>query len=556
MTVIGEDHVSSRAAGGSDPEQMTMRDRIMSIESVSLVLDEERNPMAVQRNSSWFSAYFNMTNTICGAGVLGMPYAFSQCGTILGCFFLFCAACFSQLGCYLIVLSCAKTGFPATVYSVTRPMHKHAPTVCDLLLLTQLFGAAVAYLIVIGDLMPGSCEQLGFGAFWIKRDVWVVTGFLCAMPLSIPHNIDFLKYSSGACIFFLVFVGLLVFVYSLKWSAADPCKGQVLDDDGPCEGSEFSGGGSSVKEISMTDTLRVLSIFIFGYCCQVTTFPIANELTAPTKTRLWGISFYAIFSAGILYFLVALCGYYTYGDSIKADLLLNYPQVPIITTARMMISFIVTFSYPLQVNPARRSALTLMHNFFDKGEEPSLQTVRVRYFGFTAFFLMSSLVLGLVLTDLGVVIQVIGATGGCMIMFILPGYCYLFHFAETEANEEEKADESCTSTGMNAGGDVYSPLSADDSCNGSEADALKVQLLPRSGADGSQAAAQDTQTRPPWRLHVSPCDEEVLADMASLNLKYEMDVPKSSKLWRRIAWWQMWTGIVICPLMLVMIFIQ
>jgi len=304
-------------------------------------------------------------------------------------------------------------------------------------MLLQLFGAAVAYLIVIGDLMPGSCAQLGLGSFWIRRDVWLVTGFLCAAPLGIPHNIDFLKYSSGACIFFLVFLGLLVFVYSLKWSAADPCAGQVLDDDEPCKGHAFSGGGDSVSEISASSTLRAVSIFIFASCCQVTTFPIANELVAPTKSRIRGISFYAILSAGVLFFLVALCGYCTYGDSMKTDLLRNYPQVPIITCARIMISFIVTFSYPLQINPGRRSALTLLHNFFDKGEDPSLHTVRIRYFGFTAALLIASLVLGLLLADLGVVIQVIGATGGCMIMFILPGYCYLFHFTEAEANEEE-----------------------------------------------------------------------------------------------------------------------
>jgi len=548
MTVFGEDDGGD---GRADP--MTIRERMMSVESVSLLVNEERNPMAVERNSSWFSAYFNMTNTICGAGVLGMPYAFSECGTILGCVLLLCAACFSQLGCYLIALCCAKTGFPATIYSVTRPMHKHAPTVCDVLMLLQLFGAAVAYLIVVGDLMPGSCAQLGLGPFWARRDVWVVTGFLCAVPLSIPHNIDFLKYSSGACIFFLAFVGLLVLVYSLNWSRADPCAGQVLDDDGPCEGSEFTGAGDSVNDISVPNTLRVISIFIFGYCCQVTTFPIANELTAPTKARIRSISFYAILSAGALYFTVALCGYYTYGDSVKTDLLLNYPQVPIITCARMMISFIVTFSYPLQINPGRRSALTLLHNFCDHGEEPTLQTVRVRYFGFTALFLIASLVLGLVLTDLGVVIQVIGATGGCMIMFILPGYCYLFHFTEADA-DADGAEHAV----------VYSPLplAADDSCNNSptNAYALKVQLLPRSDQDGVEAVDEDQKIKEPvaapWRLHVVPCDDEVLADMASLKLTYEMEVPRASKQWRRIAWWQMWIGIVLCPVMLTMIFVQ
>ena len=144
----------------SEPD--TLRERIMSIDSVSLLADGERDPMKTAREASWFSSFFNLTNTICGAGILGLPYAFANTGWILGMTFLIIAAIFSFIGMHLLTLCCAKTGFPSSLYSITRPMNKHMPTVVDALILLQLFGAGIAYLIIVGDLMPEACNQLGY----------------------------------------------------------------------------------------------------------------------------------------------------------------------------------------------------------------------------------------------------------------------------------------------------------------------------------------------------------------------------------------------------------
>lgn len=58
-------------------------------------------------------------------------------------------------------------------------------------------------------------------------------------------------------------------------------------------------------------------------------------------------------------------------------------EIPVTTAARICVSFIVAFSYPLQCNPARRSVLTLLKSVFGKGEEPSLAVYRIRYTAIT-----------------------------------------------------------------------------------------------------------------------------------------------------------------------------
>lgn len=43
-----------------------------------------KTEVEVKRTATWFSSWINLANTILGAGMLGLPYALSKNGTILG----------------------------------------------------------------------------------------------------------------------------------------------------------------------------------------------------------------------------------------------------------------------------------------------------------------------------------------------------------------------------------------------------------------------------------------------------------------------------------------
>ena len=64
--------------------------RTFSVDSVAemLHIDVNKDPTATERNADLFSSFANMTNTICGAGILGLPYAFANTGWIVGVFFI------------------------------------------------------------------------------------------------------------------------------------------------------------------------------------------------------------------------------------------------------------------------------------------------------------------------------------------------------------------------------------------------------------------------------------------------------------------------------------
>jgi hypothetical protein len=71
-------------------------------------IDENSEPQKLlYNNASWFSCYINLASTIIGAGILGVPYAFSKAGWILGTFLLVLCAFLSVFGLHLLSI-CAK----------------------------------------------------------------------------------------------------------------------------------------------------------------------------------------------------------------------------------------------------------------------------------------------------------------------------------------------------------------------------------------------------------------------------------------------------------------
>ena len=57
----------------------------------------------------------NLSNTIMGAGMLGLPAAFAGAGNVMGCFLIVLAACFSANGLYLLTLCAERVGITKEV---------------------------------------------------------------------------------------------------------------------------------------------------------------------------------------------------------------------------------------------------------------------------------------------------------------------------------------------------------------------------------------------------------------------------------------------------------
>lgn len=204
------------------------------------------------------SSYINLTNTIVGSGMLGLPYAFANTGWVLGSILISLSGMASIFSLHLLSICASKVPRPASFYSVTEATVPQLSFLIDTAVFLQCFGVSCSYLIVFGGLMPDVMRQIGADDAYQQRQIWVLIGFAIVAPLSCLRKLDALKYTSGLAIIFVVFLTFLILLFAVNVPGLDPCADA---DDDQC------GGEQELFTVNM-NTFRVFSIFVFAFACQ------------------------------------------------------------------------------------------------------------------------------------------------------------------------------------------------------------------------------------------------------------------------------------------------
>jgi amino acid permease len=449
------------------------------------------------------SSVFNLANTILGAGMLGLPAAFSACGWAVGSILLFLFALPSAFGLQLLSDCADRVGRPSNLYAVAEAALPRAGLIIDIAISIKCFGVATSYLIVVGDSMPLAMAALGAGGAWGSRQLWSFLAALCVAPLAYLERIDALKVTSLISLLCVLIVSLLIFLFAIQPSPAfDACPGDggknatdgvgaarrqlelleaAIDEQRVGNGGAYflrrflsaGGGGGEVHDAPCrgehvvsaegVSVLHALPIFVFAYTCHQNAISITNELHRPTKTRIRQVIASSIGLAMLEYIVIAISGYATFGASVDADILATYPAAsPLVAVARCAIAIVVTFSYPLQSHPARACVTTLVRSLGDRygcseqaaafAARLNMQPAKALRLTITTIFLILSTILALCLSNLGLIMSIVGATGSTTISYILPGGCYFLLFKREVSIKRSLAGLQCA-TGL-----IFVPL--------------------------------------------------------------------------------------------------
>ena len=215
-------------------------------------------------------------------------------------------------------------------------------------------------------------------------------------------------------------------------SGLDPCTANDhMDIVSAVVGESSDCHGDRAFFLLSTAAMHVMPIFVFGYACQQNSFGIVNELVDPTIQRINSVFVASISTAIVVYIIMASSGYLAFGDTVKSNILVSYPNNNITSTARVFVSLVVAFHYPLQAHPARRSMMSLISHMYGESAEPTEYSVYWRrYVGCMTIFLGLSIAVALSVSDLGLMLSLVGATGSTAISFILPGIFYYKSYDE------------------------------------------------------------------------------------------------------------------------------
>ncbi|OAA60232.1 amino acid transporter [Niveomyces insectorum RCEF 264] len=509
--------------GRASPDDMTRRRRA-------------RSPKSGGGEASMLSSNVNLLNTIVGAGTLAMPAAMSHMSVTLGTVVILWSGLTSAFGLYLQA-RCARylDRGTSSFFALSQITYPNAAVVFDAAIAIKCFGVGVSYLIIIGDLMPG--VALGFNSdaasvpFLVDRNFWITAFMLVIIPLAFLRRLDSLKYTSLVA---LVSIGYLIVLVVYHFASDSPAeRGEVRI---------FAWGGP----VAMLSSLPVV---VFAYTCHQNMFSILNEIKDNSPASIVGVIGSSIGSAALIYTLVAVTGYLTFGSHVVGNIVSMYPPNTASTIGKAAIVVLVMFSVPLQIHPCRASldaVLKWRPNKAGRGQAPlpsaaglptgssnnalllpiaaptdsygapAAPLSDLRFALLTTFIIVLSYTTALSVSSLDRVLAYVGSTGSTSISFILPG---LFYYKISDPDSihhqrltKEDDDAVVTAVITTSGSDN------DESDEETELDPGEQSLLSGvpSLAPGAGAArrARQHRNRRTWRWDLEHLEHGLLRKLA------------------------------------------
>ncbi|PSR87242.1 amino acid transporter [Coniella lustricola] len=392
-----------------------------------------RSPKQGGGQASMLSSNINLLNTIVGAGTLAMPHAMSQMGMLLGTTIILWSALTSAFGLYL-QSRCARylDRGSSSFFALSQLTYPNAAVFFDAAIAIKCFGVGVSYMIIIGDLMPGVMRGFSTNAeaypYLMDRHFWITAFMLVIIPLSFLRRLDSLKYTSVIALISIGYLIILVVYHFASDSIAERGEVSIIHWNGPVA------------------FLSSLPVVVFAYTCHQNMFSVLNEIKDNSPGSIVGVISSSIGSAASIYVLVAITGYFTFGDNVLGNIVGMYPSSIASTIGKAAIVILVMFSVPLQVHPCRASLDAVLrwrpnrnsrehsssgHNSLpvasgqtDSHGAPVAAMSEFRFALLTTFIIVFSYITALTVSQLDRVLAYVGATGSTSISFILPGLFY------------------------------------------------------------------------------------------------------------------------------------
>mmetsp|Transcript_19423 Transcript_19423/g.57795 ORF Transcript_19423/g.57795 Transcript_19423/m.57795 type:complete len:387 (+) Transcript_19423:369-1529(+) len=364
------------------------------------------------------SSIVNLTNTVVGAGVLALPFAFKATGAVLGVVVLLVVYALIMCSIELLVGCTKHTKHKSYAGIATAALGRHGNTFTQAAVFLATFGAMTSYLIIIGDMM-GPLIGLWMGgtnddycSFYARRQFPIICSLGIVVPLSMLRNIDSLRYTSGIAVASVLYL-LLVVVYKSGESISENAGEEEM------EAGDFVNFSEKI--------FRAIPIITLAFTCHMNVLPVVTGLKRPTSRRVRQVTWGSITTCVAIYVLIGLFGFLTFytSDTVEGNVLLNYDvDEPEIIVGRVAVTLVVIFSFPVLAHPCIGSIEAL---FFDSWPFSYWRRAAEVFFVVGSNFTIAYFV-----ADVSLVLGIAGSTGSTMISFILPGFFYaLLHPEES-----------------------------------------------------------------------------------------------------------------------------
>lgn len=425
-------------------ESMEMVDQCQSVTPPE-VLNTKYKPISdpsllPKKRSQIPGACSNLVNSIVGAGIIGIPFALQQSGLVSGIILLLLVGYFTDKSLRMLVnlatSSSSLRGKGVWTYDdlMRLPFGPPGRTFVLVSMFVTAYGAMVAYLLIIKDTLPvvlGLVDDgdSSVGGFLERELIMIVTSLVVVVPLSMQRDFSSLAFTSSISV--TADMILVVFV-----AAFAPIQETV---------SAAGGFGEVIKNSIIDKGFFIgFGVLTVAMCCQHSAFIAASSLDNPTPKRWSVVTAVSLTISVVCCLVLGVSGYLGFLDDTQGDILNNFGVDTVVAnTARALLALTMFFTYPMEAFVARHVLVQLLWNgdmdgyIVDTvaneqtGEETTSQRkskccyVLNRRHQVTFLIYLLTLMPALIVDDLGPVLSITGAIGGCCLAYIGPGLVYL-----------------------------------------------------------------------------------------------------------------------------------
>ena len=424
----------------------------MTRPQVSVVTDapagfrDGRRPSFVQRSFGTLTtggirqSMFTLISAAIGGGILCLPYVMSLAGIFNGILLLLIASFLAFISIRMLLLSAANTG----IYSYGR-LFAHASNVAwagpllDLITMSFGFGIVIAYFVFLGDFLPPVADTLGL-TILTNRTLCISICCLLSLPFSIPFKLSALQNITPISTFSLmVTAAVVVYQFPNAHALLPP---DIADLD------------YAIPSLAL---FKCFAIAVSAFICHTNVVSVAGELVDPSFPRATKIASRAALVQLVLYLLISVCGYASFGRLVQQNFIKNYADdnTPM-TVCRVLLSISIFFGLPINTNPTAKSFVnfllttglvtlyaqeedsteTLLLPMTPTGATDQLKNVRI---GSGIVILLAGAVLSLYIPGIADVVSILGGSFGTLIMLVFPATIYMSVFKEEMKNRDSQA---------------------------------------------------------------------------------------------------------------------
>lgn len=305
--------------GERDEEQRYCR-KTFAPKTFSSVPEGQGSMLMLTEGNSLRGTVFNLVNSMVGGGVLSLPFAMAQCGVVSGLGCLVFVALASDLTVWMLIF-CVDATRERSYARVAEMLYgRWLGIFVDLIVFLNNFGTCIAYVVIIGDLVPSFMAFANAPPYFQDRRLVLSSAALPLLCMSSLKSLGALRHVSLLC---------LCMIFLFLWVLVSMGSGYI-------DVTEPTDTPARVFELAAPQTvLKQLPVLFFAYTCHQNVPILYGELRRQKTTavdsrfetkraKMMTAMHTSVFFCAVAYCCAGVGGYLAFRDRTDHDVLVNF----------------------------------------------------------------------------------------------------------------------------------------------------------------------------------------------------------------------------------------